>query len=155
MELILWRHADAEDGAPDSARKLTAKGVKQAKRMAQWLKGRLPEDTTIFASPAKRALETVRALTDDFKTVTEIGTSASPETLLTAVDWPHRKGHAVLVVGHQPTLGETAALLLTGRKGQWELKKGAIIWLVCREHGGSRSIHLRAAISPDLVGNNQ
>ncbi len=151
MELILWRHADAEDGTPDSERKLTAKGVRQAKRMAKWLKARLPEDTAIIASPAKRALETVRALTTDFKVVTEVGTSGSPQSLLTAIEWPRQKTSAMVVVGHQPTLGETAALLLTGRKEPWGLKKGAVIWLVCREHEGSPRIHLRAAISPDLL----
>jgi len=35
MDLILWRHADAEDGVPDSGRKLTAKGEKQARQMGQ------------------------------------------------------------------------------------------------------------------------
>jgi phosphohistidine phosphatase len=38
MELILWRHAEAEDGIPDMARELTSKGKKQAKHMAAWLK---------------------------------------------------------------------------------------------------------------------
>jgi len=151
MELILWRHADAEDGKPDSERKLTAKGVRQAKRMAKWLKLRLPQDTTVIASPAKRALQTVRALTDDFEVATEVGTSGSPDALLTATNWPNQKANTVLVVGHQPTLGETAALLLTGRKEQWGLKKGAIIWLAHREHNGISRIHLRAAISPDLL----
>ena len=40
MELILWRHAEAEDGVPDSARELTDKGLKQARVMAEWLKPR-------------------------------------------------------------------------------------------------------------------
>ena len=149
MELVLWRHADAEDGTPDSERRLTAKGVKQAKRMAKWLKARLPEDTEILVSPAKRALQTVRALTADFRVVTEIGTSGSADALLSAIDWRDRKACTLLVVGHQPTLGETAALLLTGKKEPWQLKKGAIIWLARPDH--SQQIHLRAAISPDLL----
>jgi phosphohistidine phosphatase len=150
MELILWRHADAEDGTPDAERKLTAKGMKQGKRMAKWLKSRLPEDTVIMASPAKRALQTVRTLTADFRVVTEIGTSGTAESLLTAIGWPKANG-SVLVVGHQPTLGETAALLLTGGKEQWELKKGAIIWLFLSENHAMPRVLLRAAISPDLL----
>lgn len=150
MELILWRHADAEDGSPDSERKLTAKGIKQAKRMAKWLKPRLPEDTIILVSPAKRAQQTARALTPNFKTVTEIGASGSPESLLASIGWPKLEGN-VVVVGHQPTLGEAAALLLTGRKEQWGLKKGALIWLARREYGAVPHTHLRAAISPDLL----
>ena len=150
MELILWRHADADDGAADSERKLTAKGIKQARRMAKWLKPRLPEDTVILASPAKRAQQTARALTSDFKTVAEVGTSGSPESLLRGIGWPKLEGN-VVVVGHQPTLGETAALLLTGRKEQWGIKKGALIWLARREHDADPRTHLRAAISPDLL----
>ncbi len=42
MDLILWRHAEAEDGANDLARELTPKGVKQAARVAEWLLQRLP-----------------------------------------------------------------------------------------------------------------
>ena len=29
MDLILWRHAEAEPGEPDLGRRLTAKGLKQ------------------------------------------------------------------------------------------------------------------------------
>ncbi len=36
MELILWRHAEAEPGEPDLGRRLSAKGEKQARRMAEW-----------------------------------------------------------------------------------------------------------------------
>ena len=42
MDLILWRHAEAEDGVPDLERRLTGKGRKQAERVAQWLLQRMP-----------------------------------------------------------------------------------------------------------------
>ena len=151
MDLILWRHADAEDGIiPDGERKLTAKGVKQAARMAKWLRPRLPEDAVVLASPAKRAQQTARALTPDFKIVEEIGTSASAEGLLRACGWP-KAGRTLVVVGHQPTLGEAAAILLTGTAGHWSLKKGAVIWITRGAGGGFARPHLHAAISPDLL----
>jgi len=144
------RHADAEDGAPDSERKLTAKGVKQAARMAKWLRPRIPEDALILASPAKRAQQTARALDPDFKTMKELGTSAAPEDVLLASGWP-KGDRTVVVVGHQPTLGETAALLLTGDKEQWSLKKGAVVWIARRTDVADARTHLRAAISPDIL----
>jgi len=151
MDLILWRHADAEDGiTPDGERKLTAKGIKQASRMAKWLRPRLPEDAVVLASPAKRAQQTARALTPDFKVVEEIGTSASAEDVLRACGWP-KTGRTLVVVGHQPTLGEVAAMLLTGTRGQWSLKKGAVIWIAHGAGGGLARPSLRAAISPDLL----
>ena len=146
MELILWRHADAEDRVPDEARALTAKGEKQAKRVAKWLKQRLPEQARVLASPAKRAQQTARALTAKFETRRELGTIAGPQAILEAAGWPHAGG-TVVVVGHQPTLGQAAALALTGRAAQWSLKKGALWWLESR---GDESV-TRAVIAPDLV----
>ncbi len=150
MDLILWRHADAEDGTPDGERKLTAKGIKQAARMAKWLRPRLPEDAVVLSSPAKRARQTARALTPDFRVVEEIGTAAAAEDVLRACGWP-KAGHTLVVVGHQPTLGEVAAMLLTGSRGQWNLKKGAMIWIECGSGGGFARPSLRAAIGPDLL----
>jgi phosphohistidine phosphatase len=150
MELILWRHADAEEGTPDSERELTAKGLKQAARMGKWLRARLPADAQVLASPAKRAQQTARALTSDFKTVKEIGTSASAEAILVACSWSG-DDRTVVVVGHQPTLGEVASLLLSGTREQWSVKKGAVVWVVHRARDAHARAHLRAAISPDLL----
>ena len=67
MELILWRHADAEDGVPDEARRLTAKGRKQAEKMAAWLTARLPADCRVMVSPATRRARS-RASTSGVRT---------------------------------------------------------------------------------------
>ena len=113
MELILWRHAEAEEGTPDSTRKLTAKGKKQAQLMAEWLKPRLPEHTRIIVSPTKRTQQTAIALDNEFETIADIGPGASAESVLSVAGWPQAKD-GVLVVGHQPTLGEVASLLMSG-----------------------------------------
>ena len=148
MDLILWRHADAADGAPDSERRLTGKGRKQAEQMAAWLKERVPKETTILVSPARRAQETAQALAAKFETRAELDSGATPDAVLKAAGWP-RGDRTVVVVGHQPTLGETAALLLTGRVGAWSVRKGAVWWLVRR--GRDDATVLRAVISPDLL----
>jgi phosphohistidine phosphatase len=153
MDLILWRHAEAEDGFPDIERALTAKGIKQAAHVAKWLKPRLPEDTRVLASPAKRAQQTASALTAEFKTVKAIDTSSHAKAVLAAASWPEATG-TVIVVGHQPTLGETAALVLSGSAQSWSLKKGALIWVAYRAEGsedGGGHTYLRAALSPDLI----
>src|ERR1017187_9271529 len=116
MELILWRHAEAEDGLSDMARQLTAKGAKQADKMAAFLRPRLPQDTRILVSPAKRAQQTAQALTKNFTTEPAIAPGASPQAILKAVHWLKNEG-CVLIVGHQPTLGEVAALLMAGKPG--------------------------------------
>lgn len=148
MELVLWRHADAEDGIPDEARKLTPKGVKQAERMAAWLKERLPQHAHILASPARRAQQTAQALGEKFKTSSALNTLATPQALLAAAGWPHGGG-TVVVVGHQPTLGAAAALTLTGSAAAWSVKKGAIWWLAYREAGDE--VVVRAVMAPDML----
>ena len=150
MELILWRHADAKDaapGKPDAERRLTAKGIKQARRVADWLKKRLPAEARVLVSPARRAQQTARAFSRRFETVPEVGPAADAQSVLKAAGWPDGDG-AVVVVGHQPTLGETAALAITGRTGDWNVKKGAIWWLESR---GSGDAVVRAVIAPDLL----
>ena len=148
MDLILWRHADAESGIPDDQRRLSAKGLKQAERMAEWLRGRLPEDAVILVSPARRAQETARALAKKFEIRAEVGTTATPRGVLEAAGWPDGED-AVLVVGHQPTLGQAAALALTGKAAVWTLRKGAIWWLERRDRDEEPLV--RAVISPDLL----
>lgn len=151
MDLILWRHAEAEDGIdPDGERKLTAKGIEQAARMAKWLRRRLPEGAVVVASPAKRAQQTARELTADLKVVEQIDPSASAEDVLRACDWP-KTGRSLVVVGHQPALGEVAAMLLTGIRGQLNLSPGAVIWIAYSAGDGFARAQLRAAIAPDLL----
>jgi phosphohistidine phosphatase len=150
MELILWRHAEAEDGVPDGARELTPHGLKQARAVAEWLTARLPKTARIIVSPTRRTRQTAEALTAKFEIVEELGPGASAKTVLGAAKWPDVKG-TIVVVGHQPTLGETAALILCGDPAEWNIKKGAIWWFSHKEKGGGAVVNLRASISPDML----
>lgn len=144
MELILWRHADAEDGVPDLARGLTKKGRKQAAQVAEWLLERLPKDFVVIASPAARAQETAEALGVKVKTVDRLAPGASVKTILQAAGWPDGDG-TIVVVGHQPDLGSTAAYVC-GVGAGWSIKKGGLWWFA-----DSHPIEVRAVISPDLL----
>lgn len=150
MDLILWRHADAEDGTPDMARRLTSKGLKQARETAGWLRPRLPKRTRIVCSPAERARQTAAALTEEFEIVPEVGPGASCAALLGAAGWPDA-AHTVLLIGHQPTLGTLAALLLAGEEREWSVKKSGVWWLSNRHRDEQAQIVLRAVIAPDLL----
>lgn len=141
MELILWRHADAEDGSPDLARRLTKKGHKQAKRVAKWLEDRLPKGYVLISSPAVRARETAEALGKP-KIVEALAPGASVKEILQTAGWPNGDG-TVLLVGHQPDFGRAIAYLVSRRETDWTLKKGAFWWLAQDE--------VVAVISPDLL----
>jgi phosphohistidine phosphatase len=150
MDLILWRHAEAEPGEPDHERKLTPKGVKQAQRMAAWLERHLPGRCRILASPAVRAQQTAQALERRFRTVDALAPDATPHAVLEAAGWPDGRG-PVLVVGHQPTLGEVAALLVAGEAQPWPVRKGAVWWLSDRRRAATGAVVVRAVIAPDFV----
>ena len=137
MELILWRHADAPPGYPDSERVLSAAGRRQAEAMAGWLKVRLPQGYQMIVSPAARAQETARALVAAYRTDDAVGTAATPEQVLQKVGWPYGD-ETMIVVGHQPTLGAIAALALTGSTHGWPMGTGSIWWLARAEHGVRR-----------------
>ena len=147
MDLILWRHADAEDGVPDDARQLTAKGRKQAKKMAAWLAARLPAGYRVVVSPALRARETAAALTEHVHIDKAVSTAATPHEVLKAAGWPHG-ADTVVVVGHQPTLGAVAALVLTGEETAWSVKKGAIWWIARDADDG---VQVRAVLTPAIL----
>ncbi len=153
MNLILWRHAEALDlhGTQDDLdRALTAKGERQAQRMAHWLNRHLPDGTRVLASPARRAQQTAGALERKIKTVPALASDGTVEGLLHAVRWPDAR-EPVLVVGHQPTLGLCAAYLLAGDAQAWPVRKGALWWLRAREREGVLQVVLHAVVSPELV----
>jgi len=153
MDLILWRHAEAHparEGQDDLSRTLTSKGERQAQRMAEWLNQRLPQSTRILASPAMRTQQTARALGRHVKTVPALAPDASPVAVLSAVRWPDAS-EPVLVVGHQPTLGQLAALLLAESPQAWVVKKGAVWWLRQRTRGEVSQVVLQAVQGPDCL----
>ena len=152
MDLILWRHAEAEeaeDGGDDLARPLTPRGEKQAARMAAWLDRQLPEGLRVVASPARRTEQTAHALGRKFKMRAELLPGGTPQDLLELVQWPRAKG-AVLVVGHQPTLGEVAQKLL-GMQMSCSIKKGAVWWLHHRVRDGKGQVILKAVQNPRML----
>jgi phosphohistidine phosphatase len=153
MDLILWRHAEAvaqRADLPDLERPLTPKGERQAQRMAEWLNQRLTDSTRILASPALRCQQTAKALGRKFKTVDEIAPDVGAEQLLRAARWPEGS-EAVLLVGHQPTIGEAAALVLAGSAQPWAVKKGAVWWFRQRDREGDGEVVLHAVQSPDSL----
>lgn len=151
MDLVLWRHAEAEIGEADLSRRLTAKGEKQARRMAAWLDERLPDAARVLVSPAVRAQQTAAALTSrKQKTVDALAPDASVQDVLNASGWPDAR-QPVVIVGHQPTLGRVACLLLVGEERDWAIKKGAVWWLQRRQRDEEEQVIIRAVINPDFA----
>ncbi|MCY0388485.1 histidine phosphatase family protein [Robbsia sp. Bb-Pol-6] len=150
MQLILWRHAQAEDstnasGDPrhrDLARELTLTGEKQARRTAEWLRPRLPAGSVVLVSPAIRTVQTAQQLTSEFERLATLAPDTEPAAVLEAVDWARGGERVVVVVGHQPTLGRVAGLLLTGQDQDMSVRKSAAWWFQSgfNDRGGRASL---------------
>ena len=153
MDLILWRHAEAEVIAPgqdDLQRALTPKGERQARRMAAWLNHRLAATTRVLVSPALRCRQTADALGREVRIVPSIAPDAPFAALIEASRWP-KSSEPVLICGHQPTLGLLAAQLLAGVDQEWTVKKGAVWWLRYRQRDGAPEVTLHAVQGPDAL----
>lgn len=153
MDLIFWRHAEADDwteGCDDMQRSLTSRGEKQAKRMAAWLDRQLPEGTRIVSSPARRCEQTVLALGRKYKLRPELGPETTAEVLLEAAGWPNGKS-VVLMVGHQPSLGQAIAKLLGLQAESCQVRKGTVWWIRTRERDGDVQTVVVAVQAPELL----
>ncbi|MDP2418012.1 MAG: histidine phosphatase family protein [Hydrogenophaga sp.] len=160
MDLILWRHAEAHEhpdplqgrqgDTKDLARRLTQRGEKQAVRMAAWLDRQLPAAARVLSSPAQRTEQTAIALGRKYKMCDELSPDGDPLALLALAQWPHGK-LPVVVVGHQPTLGQVIAQLMGLTEADCPIKKGAVWWFRQRERNGVVQTVLVTVQTPELL----
>lgn len=153
MDLILWRHAEAEDGWNDLQRALTPKGLRQAEKMAKWLSRQLRDKSQcLIATEARRSQQTLAALSHDFRIENRLNPGASPADYLEACKLAGKGREVIIVVGHQPEIGRLASLLLTGCEADWAVKKGAVWWLRQRPQSiEGVQYELRAMVTPQML----
>ena len=120
---MIWllRHGDAEEGSPDSERKLTAKGEQQARAAGAALAALGVNLDACIASPKVRAAETARLVCDQLDVEVKLesrlaGGSFDAGSLAAGLG-------EVLLVGHDPDFSQ-AVHDLTGARVQ--LKKGGL-----------------------------
>jgi phosphohistidine phosphatase len=154
MELILWRHAEAEphvaDRAGDQLRELTTKGARHASRMGAWLDRQLPSHCRVLSSPAVRCVQTAEALGRKFTTVEALNTESTAEQILEAAGWPNGR-NPVVVVGHNPLLGQVASLIFSGTAHDWKIRKASVFW-IAKKSEDDPAPFVRLAVGPDIVG---
>jgi phosphohistidine phosphatase len=134
MKIYLVRHAIAVPhgtaGVPEDDRELTTEGIDKMKKAAAGLRvlGILPD--LVLSSPLPRARQTAEILLASLgaqvplKTVLALSPSGSRPELYEEVR-AHRKLRSIMLVGHQPSLGEIAGEIAWGSpECLVELKKG-------------------------------
>lgn len=120
---MIWllRHGDAEDGADDAARPLTAKGERQAEAAGRALAALGVELDACLTSPKVRALDTAKIACSELDLEPELADELSGGDFdLEAV--AAGRGE-VLVVGHEPDFSNAIAARTGARL---KLKKGGI-----------------------------
>ena len=123
MSGVIWllRHAEAEDGTPDEARKLTKKGEQQARVAGRALKALGIDLDLCLSSPRVRAEQTARLACEP------LGVGIRIEDKLSGGPFDAEELAAgledVLLVGHDPDFS-MAVHALTG--AQVRMKKGGL-----------------------------
>jgi phosphohistidine phosphatase len=120
---VIWllRHGDAEQGSPDSGRKLTAKGERQARAAGAALARLGVELDACLTSPKVRAADMAKLACE------QLGVDVTPEPALAGGPFDPGELAAgrgeVLLVGHDPDFSQ-AIRDTTGAGVQ--MKKGAL-----------------------------
>jgi phosphohistidine phosphatase len=160
--LGLFRHGPAGKGDPkkfpdDDLRPLTPKGRKTVKRCAKGLAALGFAPTRIFTSPVKRSRETAELLRKAFrlpssalKSLRALHYETPPRRALQRLSALKLRGH-VLVVGHEPWLGECLSLLVTGRRSRsFPLRKAGFA-AIAAENPGPGQGRLLICVPPEIL----
>jgi phosphohistidine phosphatase len=156
MKVLLLRHGIAEDigpGGRDADRALTPAGVEQLRSVAAALVDAEVRCDALRASPLRRAVETARLVAPavghrgEVETCDELIPDAPPEETL-ALLAALRRAAVVMLVGHEPHLGNLAALLVGARPGAVHFKKAGLVRIDIEGRPGAGSGELRWLLTP-------
>jgi phosphohistidine phosphatase len=159
IHLFIWRHADAEDISPDLARPLTARGQRDAAKVAKALAKKLNENAIVVCSPAVRTRQTVEPLIARASLHLQVDQRLAPgaevdevlDVLEQAIASTDSEDPAIVLVGHQPWCGQLARRLLTDDPGHMSVKKASAWWLIRRTRDGTSEWMMKSVLDPDLV----
>ena len=161
LHVIFWRHAEAEDVdangdasvdvEADRRRTLTRQGQRDASRMAAWIKAHVPKPWVVCASPALRARQTAMALVDYPVDEPRLAPDRSVDDLLAVITAHDDTHNALVLCGHQPTIGRAALRWLSGCERAFSLRKSGLVWVAERQRESVSARVLRACISADLL----
>jgi len=133
MILYIVRHAIAEDPrckADDASRELTREGVEKMRKAAAGLRALDAVPDVMLTSPLVRARHTAEILIETFyrkptlKQLTALAPAGNRTAVYKAI-LDYDKAESVMLVGHQPSLGEIAGEIAFGTvAAALDLKKG-------------------------------
>ena len=153
MKLYLVQHGEAKPREVDPDRHLTEKGIRDARRIAAFLKPLKISVDAVWHSGKPRAAETADILAQplnvkrrvkerkDLSPNDPVGPTA--EKILSA-------GKDLMIVGHLPFLTKLASSLITGREDE-EIIAFQYAGVVCLERAEGESFAVRWMVTPELL----
>jgi phosphohistidine phosphatase len=162
MRLYIVRHAIASPhgtpGVKDDDRALTKEGIQKMREIAAGLRasGCVPE--ALLSSPLLRARQTAELLLEiygkgiEFKTTPSLAPSGNREDLYREIALYGKKLNSLMIVGHQPSLGEIAGEIAWGSPDHYvELKKGGTCAIDLESVRGTPKGKLVALLTPSIL----
>jgi phosphohistidine phosphatase len=163
MKLYIVRHAIAAPhgtpNMPDDDRPLTEEGIEKMHQIAEGLRSLEYVPDLILSSPLPRARQTAEILVSVFepkrsnlKLLHALAPSGSHRELYRAIASYKQKLESLMLVGHQPYLGEIAGEMAWGSPEHFlELKKGGVCVLELRDFGTPPSGSLVSLLTPSVL----
>lgn len=162
QNIIIWRHAEAADGANDLKRPLTKKGQQQADKMAKWITHYFPSHYQLYTSEAQRTQQTAIPLNHNYQTTDILNPSGKIKHIIKFILQNIQVGNLILV-GHQPWIGQLCLSLLIQEADNenrqhlpllYPVKKASIWWFELDIQDAQKKEYyckLKAVLSPNLV----
>jgi phosphohistidine phosphatase len=161
MELFILRHGEAGQRTSDRIRPLTSAGKSELFEIAKALKTIGLKFDLVVTSPLKRAYDTAMIVSDVFNidSKVHVWNELAPEGKRT--DLYHkisqlREEYSVLIVGHQPLLGEMVNDIIHKSKSSpcnFVLKKGGIVRIRLLRKSNIPKGELRWLLTPRILKN--
>ncbi len=157
MDLILWRHGEADNNTDDLSRKLTKKGKSDALLIANFIHDKLPQSIQFMASEALRSQQTLACLNQPFDIYSELNPEESIETVLPFLY--SKLNSPIICVGHLPWIGQACAQLLQNQLAVKQshsiinVERAGLYWFNVQLNKQTAQIYteLQAVINPKLL----
>ncbi|MBL8824691.1 MAG: phosphohistidine phosphatase SixA [Planctomycetia bacterium] len=162
MQLYILRHADAldMDGETitcDEERPLSEKGREQVKLLAKTLSQRDIRLDLVLTSPLKRCRESAELLMEQLgRTTAEVNDldllapGGSTKKLMKYLRTLEIEN--VLLVGHNPEVGDHIAYLIGDKDARIKMSKGALACVDCKSSPRKAEGELVLLVSPEWLG---
>jgi len=160
MDLYILRHAIAvnreDPSCPrDSERPLTAKGAAKLRKVVRGMKALGLSFDLILTSPYVRARQTAELVADDLGAATKVertphlAPDGDPRALMDLIGSRPDEGGRILVVGHEPYLGQLISVLVSGdERTAITMKKAGLCRLAIQAPRYGRCASLEWLLTP-------